>query len=265
MVCQPRPSLGRCLCGGGVQAYVTRPCPSVYTHAYRLWPYTCDESIPHYLSLSLSGVFLPHMHTLKEKALALNLWGNVPRSAECVNVQSSIKVFLVVGQELWLCFFCHVAGSCCVITYTAWLSNNASSGRAHCLQLYFYGGKKQLRQNTDANTSTLLWNLMLCQVCSLSSLCWLLQVAMETECCRMQWQVLDWNVAAIQLYQKLNATQMDELLNYRLSGDKLRQFASGKWLAVAQSSVYSKPYLGCVTASHWHFGSRISIYLLTRG
>jgi len=51
---------------------------------------------------------------------------------------------------------------------------------------------------------------------------------METECCRMEWEVLDWNVAAIQLYQKLNATQMDELLNYRLSGDKLRQFASGK-------------------------------------
>ena len=69
---------------------------------------------------------------------------------------------------------------------------------------------------------------MLCQVCSSSSLWWLLQVAMETECCRMQWQVLDWNMAAIRLYQKLNATQVDDLLNYRLSGDKLTQFASGK-------------------------------------
>ena len=51
---------------------------------------------------------------------------------------------------------------------------------------------------------------------------------METECCRMQWQVLDWNMAAIRLYQKLNATQVDDLLNYRLSGDKLKQFASEK-------------------------------------
>ena len=49
---------------------------------------------------------------------------------------------------------------------------------------------------------------------------------METECCRMQWQVLDWNGDAIRLYQSLNATQTDELLNYRLSGEQLELFAT---------------------------------------
>ena len=57
---------------------------------------------------------------------------------------------------------------------------------------------------------------------------WSLQVAMEMECYRMQWQVLDWNTDAVRLYQRLNATPSGDLINYRLSGEKLERLASGK-------------------------------------
>src|SRR6184192_2000253 len=47
----------------------------------------------------------------------------------------------------------------------------------------------------------------------------LAQIAQERRCGRMEWAVLDWNEPAIQFYQKLGATPMDEWTVFRLTQD----------------------------------------------
>ncbi|RDV24239.1 GNAT family N-acetyltransferase [Alteromonas aestuariivivens] len=50
--------------------------------------------------------------------------------------------------------------------------------------------------------------------------------AVEHNCGRFEWSVLDWNTPAIEFYQSLGAKPKDEWIGYRLSGDALNQFAA---------------------------------------
>jgi GNAT superfamily N-acetyltransferase len=54
----------------------------------------------------------------------------------------------------------------------------------------------------------------------------LAQIAVERECGRLEWTVLDWNRTAIGFYQRLGAVAMDDWTIYRLAGEPLRRLAS---------------------------------------
>jgi GNAT superfamily N-acetyltransferase len=43
---------------------------------------------------------------------------------------------------------------------------------------------------------------------------------------RFQWWVLHWNEQALDVYKSIGAVPMDEWIVYRLTGDKLTQFAN---------------------------------------
>jgi GNAT superfamily N-acetyltransferase len=53
----------------------------------------------------------------------------------------------------------------------------------------------------------------------------LAEIAVERDCGRLEWAVLDWNEPAIGFYKKLGARPMDEWTVYRLAGDPLRDLA----------------------------------------
>lgn len=54
----------------------------------------------------------------------------------------------------------------------------------------------------------------------------LARVALERDCGRMEWSVLDWNVDAIGFYEKLGAKPMTDWTVFRLAGEPLRALAS---------------------------------------
>jgi GNAT superfamily N-acetyltransferase len=58
-------------------------------------------------------------------------------------------------------------------------------------------------------------------------LCALAQIAIERDCARLEWWVLDWNDPAIQFYKKLGAKPMDEWTTFRVEGDALNDLAGG--------------------------------------
>jgi GNAT superfamily N-acetyltransferase len=53
----------------------------------------------------------------------------------------------------------------------------------------------------------------------------LAQIALERDCGRMEWAVLDWNEPAIRFYRKLGARPNDEWTIFRLAGDGIAQLA----------------------------------------
>jgi GNAT superfamily N-acetyltransferase len=54
----------------------------------------------------------------------------------------------------------------------------------------------------------------------------LARVAVERECGRFEWAVLDWNEPAIRFYESLGARALSDWTLYRLQGDALRQLAA---------------------------------------
>jgi GNAT superfamily N-acetyltransferase len=54
----------------------------------------------------------------------------------------------------------------------------------------------------------------------------LAQIAVQENCRRLEWQVLDWNTPAIDFYKSLGAQQMKEWFNMRVSDDALRALAN---------------------------------------
>lgn len=50
----------------------------------------------------------------------------------------------------------------------------------------------------------------------------LAQIAVERECGRLEWAVLNWNHAAIRFYERLGARPNSEWTVYRLTGEALR-------------------------------------------
>jgi GNAT superfamily N-acetyltransferase len=54
----------------------------------------------------------------------------------------------------------------------------------------------------------------------------LAQIAVERNCGRFEWWVLDWNEPSIRFYESLGARAMSDWTVYRLSGEPLQQLAS---------------------------------------
>jgi len=53
----------------------------------------------------------------------------------------------------------------------------------------------------------------------------LAKIAVENNCGRYQWQVLDWNTPAIDFYKSLGAEMMKEWLTMRVDGEGLKKLA----------------------------------------
>ena len=53
------------------------------------------------------------------------------------------------------------------------------------------------------------------------------QVALERNCARLEWAVLDWNEPAIGFYKSLGALPMDDWTVFRLTGSALESLAGG--------------------------------------
>ena len=54
----------------------------------------------------------------------------------------------------------------------------------------------------------------------------LARIAVQRDCGRFEWSVLDWNAPAIGFYRTLGATGLDEWTVQRLEGDALHALAS---------------------------------------
>jgi GNAT superfamily N-acetyltransferase len=55
----------------------------------------------------------------------------------------------------------------------------------------------------------------------------LAKLAVERDCARMEWSVLNWNEPAIAFYKSLGAKPMDEWTVYRVTDDALGNLAAG--------------------------------------
>ena len=53
----------------------------------------------------------------------------------------------------------------------------------------------------------------------------LARIALENDCGRMEWWVLDWNTPSIEFYKSLGATPMDEWTVFRLTDEPLANLA----------------------------------------
>jgi GNAT superfamily N-acetyltransferase len=51
-------------------------------------------------------------------------------------------------------------------------------------------------------------------------------LAVERQCARFEWTVLDWNQPAIDFYQKMGATVLQDWRVVRMTGDALLQLAA---------------------------------------
>lgn len=61
-----------------------------------------------------------------------------------------------------------------------------------------------------------------------SMLARLAALAVERECGRLEWSVLDWNEPALKFYRAIGAVPMDEWTVQRLTGSALRALAAGQ-------------------------------------
>ena len=55
----------------------------------------------------------------------------------------------------------------------------------------------------------------------------LARIAVDKDCGRFEWSVLDWNEPAIAFYKSIGAQPQEEWVRYRMEGDALRDFAQG--------------------------------------
>ena len=56
----------------------------------------------------------------------------------------------------------------------------------------------------------------------------LAKIAVERNCGRFEWAVLDWNTPAIEFYKSLGAEPIDDWTIFRIAGDPLRELARTK-------------------------------------
>ncbi len=54
----------------------------------------------------------------------------------------------------------------------------------------------------------------------------LARIALDNDCRRFEWSVLDWNKPSIQFYEALGARPMSEWIGYRLDGQALTRLAA---------------------------------------
>jgi GNAT superfamily N-acetyltransferase len=53
----------------------------------------------------------------------------------------------------------------------------------------------------------------------------LAKIAIERDCGRLEWAVLDWNQLAIDFYKRIGAKPLDDWTVFRLTGDSLKELA----------------------------------------
>jgi len=53
----------------------------------------------------------------------------------------------------------------------------------------------------------------------------LAKIAVERDCGRLEWAVLDWNQLAIDFYKRIGARPLDDWTVFRLTGDSLKELA----------------------------------------
>jgi len=53
------------------------------------------------------------------------------------------------------------------------------------------------------------------------------EIARQEDCFGLRWEVLDWNISAIEFYRKLGATFLDDWRNVNLEGEALQRLTSG--------------------------------------
>jgi GNAT superfamily N-acetyltransferase len=53
----------------------------------------------------------------------------------------------------------------------------------------------------------------------------LARIAVDKDCGRFEWNVLDWNEPSIKFYESLGAQPLNEWIGYRLEGSALEEFA----------------------------------------
>lgn len=58
----------------------------------------------------------------------------------------------------------------------------------------------------------------------------LAQIAVDNDCGRFEWSVLDWNTPSIEFYDRLGAIPQSEWIRYRMTGDALLTLARSKQL-----------------------------------
>lgn len=51
------------------------------------------------------------------------------------------------------------------------------------------------------------------------------KLALDRDCGRIEWSVLDWNEPSIQFYKKLGAKPMDDWTTFRITGDAIKTLA----------------------------------------
>jgi ribosomal protein S18 acetylase RimI-like enzyme len=56
----------------------------------------------------------------------------------------------------------------------------------------------------------------------------LASIAVENDCGRFEWVVLDWNRPAIDFYQSIGAQPLSEWVKYRMDGQALIDFADAR-------------------------------------
>ena len=54
------------------------------------------------------------------------------------------------------------------------------------------------------------------------------RIAVERDCGRVDWSVLNWNELAISFYRRIGARSMDDWTTFRLTGDALTSLAAGR-------------------------------------
>ena len=54
------------------------------------------------------------------------------------------------------------------------------------------------------------------------------EITRQEDCFGLRWEVLDWNISAIEFYRKLGATFLDEWRTLNLEGEALRRLASSR-------------------------------------
>ncbi len=59
-------------------------------------------------------------------------------------------------------------------------------------------------------------------------------IAVEKNCPRLQWEVLDWNTPAIDFYKSLGADFLDEWRNVRMTGEALQKLAAHASLSASR-------------------------------
>jgi len=53
----------------------------------------------------------------------------------------------------------------------------------------------------------------------------LAKIAIERNCERFDWAVLNWNIPSIKMYDSMNAKPLSDWVIYRLKGDALKKLA----------------------------------------